>query len=246
MSRDADGAGTGRAWVSPAGVGCGPGGRGRQGWTAGAAGKRLCERPWCPAAGRAGGRVPQLQRGGGAPLLPPQAARRAQNVLAASAGGMLTYGVYLGRWPAARPAGGFRAPGPAGGTARGLPPPPPPAPSADLKFLKERETSASLPLSLLNLRPGRCSCSASVGRPRRGRGQPRPSRACGRRAGSPGRVCCKSWGAGWRRQVMGALGSESPAERRRGGGGLGQVAVVATGRGLDQPGPPRCPPGHWS
>lgn len=34
-----------------------------------------------------------------------------KNVLAASAGGMLTYGVYLGRWPAARPAGGL-GPGP--------------------------------------------------------------------------------------------------------------------------------------
>lgn len=36
-----------------------------------------------------------------------------KNVLAASAGGMLTYGVYLGRWPAARPAAACWAPGPA-------------------------------------------------------------------------------------------------------------------------------------
>ena len=49
--------------------------------------------------------------------------RAHKNVLAASAGGMLTYGVYLGRWPAARPAGGL-GPGP-GEEARpaGSPPP---------------------------------------------------------------------------------------------------------------------------
>lgn len=124
VSRDADGAGTGRAWVSPAGVGCGPGGRGRRGWTR--------ERPGSAFASGRG--APQLDELVGAyPNYNEEEEERRyyrrkrlgvlKNVLAASAGGMLTYGVYLGRWPAARPAGGL-GPGP-GEEARpaGSPPP---------------------------------------------------------------------------------------------------------------------------
>lgn len=64
-----------------------PAGRG-----AGEPGASAC----CPAAGRAGGRVPQLQRGGGgAPLLPPQAPRGAQE----RAGGQRGRHAHLRRLP---------------------------------------------------------------------------------------------------------------------------------------------------
>uniref|UniRef100_A0A7N9CNA2 Protein unc-93 homolog B1 n=1 Tax=Macaca fascicularis TaxID=9541 RepID=A0A7N9CNA2_MACFA len=57
---------------------------------------RGCERHAWPAAGRAGGRVPQLQRGGGgAPLLPPQAPGRAQE----RAGGQRRGHAHLRRLP---------------------------------------------------------------------------------------------------------------------------------------------------
>ena len=82
---------------APAGVGCSPGSRGRRGWTR--------ERPGCAFASGRG--APQLDELVGAyPNYNEEEEERRyyrrkrlgvlKNVLAASAGGMLTYGVYLG------------------------------------------------------------------------------------------------------------------------------------------------------
>lgn len=115
-----------------------------------------------------------------------------KNVLAASAGGMLTYGVYLGGYLPGRPAGQARATAP--GWLRRLVQSfsvPAPAPALPRPWLGKRNGSGQpvpLPLSLPSLLPSSCSCPpprhvggvrlCSVSGP-----QPEPSRMCGLGAG---------------------------------------------------------------
>lgn len=142
-----------------------------------------------------------------------------KNVLAASAGGMLTYGVYLGRWSAARPAGGGLGPGPGEealptGSARG-PKAPPSSSGSICGSVSQGKRNLGLPSSFTSpSAPSQMQLRRSLSGGVPGWGPASALESLWAALGALGRSAAILGVGG-----MGALGSESLAERLSAGEG---------------------------